>query len=161
MDIISKITHAIEPSLTAMGYGLVLVRLADGGHRKTLAIMAERLDDRAMSFDDCADISRTVSALMDVEDPIAGAYNLEVSSPGVDRPLTKAKDFDRFAGQEAKMETMLPIDGRKRFRGVIKGIEKELITLALPEGEVKIPFGHVRTAKLVVSDTLVKKRKNK
>jgi ribosome maturation factor RimP len=148
MDIISKITQAIEPSLDSMGYGLVLVRLADGGYRKTLTVMAERKDDRMMSFDDCTEISRTVSALLDVEDPITSAYNLEVCSPGIDRPLTRLADFQRFMGSEAKIETLFPIDGRKRFKGVLKGINKEMISVSMPEGEVEIPFPQVRTAKL-------------
>lgn len=138
-----------------MGYALVLVKLADGSRRKTLTLMAERTDDKMMSFDDCAEISRTVSALLDVEDPIAGAYDLEVSSPGIDRPLTKPQDFTRFAGYEAKCETMVPIDGRKRFKGAIVGIEGEVITFKMPEGEAKVPFSNIRTAKLVMTDALV------
>ena len=149
MDIVKKITQAIEPSLEALGYSLVLVRLADGSRRKTLTIMAERADEVPMSFNDCTEISRTVSALLEVEDPIAGEYDLEVSSPGIDRPLTKLADFKRFAGEEAKVETLLPIDGRKRFRGVIEGVKGELVILAMPEGKVEIPFSHVRTAKLI------------
>lgn len=165
MDIVTKITQAIEPSLAAMGYGLVQVKLADGSRRKTLTVMAERNDGQSMSFDDCAEISRMVSALMDVEDPITGAYDLEVCSPGIDRPLTRLADFERFAGHEAKIETMIPIEGRKRFKGVLKGTSKESIALALPEGEVDIPFSYVRTAKLVMTDALVegqmKKQKKK
>ena len=137
-----------------MGYGLVLVKLADGKGRKTLTVMAERTDDQMMSFDDCTEISRTVSALLDVEDPIQSAYNLEVCSPGIDRPLTRLNDFKRFEGFEAKIETMLPVDGRKRFKGELEGIESELIMLAMPEGKVKIPFPQIRTAKLVMTDAL-------
>jgi ribosome maturation factor RimP len=161
MDVISKITQTIEPSLTSMGYSVVLLKLAEGGSRKTLMVMAERADDRMMSFDDCTEISRTVSALLDVEDPINGAYDLEVCSPGIDRPLTRAADFTRFAGHEAKIETALPVDGRKRFKGVVKGMAKNVITLAMPEAEVQIPFGHIRTAKLVVTDALVEAHLNK
>jgi len=165
MDIISKITQTIEPSLESMGYGLVLIKLADGSRRKTLTIMAERTDDQSMSFDDCTEISRTVSALLDVEDPITSAYDLEVCSPGIDRPLTKLADFKRFAGYEAKIETMIPVDGRKRFKGQLKGTDKELIAVAMPEGEVSIPFSHIRVAKLVMTDALVeehlKKQKKK
>lgn len=156
MDILQKITQAIAPSLEAMGYGLVMVKLAEGSRRRALIVMAERTDNKAMSFDDCTEISRTVSALLDVEDPIQGAYDLEVCSPGIDRPLTRAKDFERFAGYEAKCETMIPVDGRKRFRGVIKGIKDGLVTLSLPEGgDASIPFQNIRTAKLVLTDALV------
>lgn len=155
MDIVSRITAMIEPSLEAMGYRIVLIKLSDRGKSKTLSIMAERLDDEVMSFDDCTDISRTVSALMDVEDPISGAYNLEVMSPGIDRPLTRPEDFTRYAGYEAKVESLLPIDGRKRFKGEIAGIKGEVITLNAPEGEFHIPFGQVKLAKLVLTDALM------
>lgn len=150
--------------MDAMGYTLVLVRLGDGMKRKTLTVMAERKDEVMMSFDDCAEISHTVSALLDVEDLIATAYNLEVSSPGLDRPLTRLADYTRFAGYEAKIETMLPIDGRKRFRGVVKGVDDTRVQLSMPEGEVAIPFSGIRTAKLVMTDALVEadlKKRNK
>jgi len=149
MDILTRITQAIEPSLEAMGYSVVQIKLADGGKRKTLSIMAERKDDNNMSFDDCAEISRTVSALLDVEDPITSAYNLEVCSPGIDRPLTKLADYTRFKGYEIKLETIFPIEGRKRFKGVIKGVNKETIELSMPEGEVQILYPQVKMAKLV------------
>ena len=155
MDVIQKITQTIEPSLDSLGYALVLVKLGDGGKRKTLTVMAERKDDVNMSFDDCTEISRTVSALLDVEDPITTAYNLEVCSPGIDRPLTKLADYTRFKGLEVKLETIFPVDGRKRFRGVIKGVDKETVQLAMPEGEVQIVFAHIRTCRLVMTDALV------
>src|ERR1700691_3534201 len=110
----------IEPSLEAMGYRLVRVAFL-GARRATLQIMAERLDDTPMTVEDCTEISRSVSALLDVADPIADAYMLEVSSPGIDRPLTRPEDYDRFAGFEAKIELGQPIDGRKRFRGRLLG----------------------------------------
>ena len=156
MDVISKITQIVEPSLESMGYGIVLIKLADGGKRKTLTVMAERKDDQMMSFDDCTEISRTISALLDVDDPITTAYNLEVCSPGIDRPLTKIEDFKRFNGFEAKIETLMPVEGRKRFRGELKGTQKDIITVLMPEGnEVKLPFSHVRIAKLVMTDALI------
>lgn len=156
MDVVHKIREAIEPSLSAMGYGLVQVKLAEGSRRRALILMAERTDDKAMSFDDCTEISRTVSALLDVEDPIEGAYDLEVCSPGIDRPLTREMDFERYTGYEAKCETMIPVEGRKRFRGIIKGIKKGLITIVMPEGtESQIAFTNIRTAKLVLTDALV------
>lgn len=151
MDVIEKITTTIEPSLDDMGYALVLVRMADNARRKTLTIMAERKDERGMSMEDCTNISRHVGALLEVEDPISGAYDLEVCSPGIDRPLTKLKDFSRFAGQEAKIETQLPIDGRKRFRGVIEGVNGETIHIAMPEGKANVEFPNIRTAKIIPS----------
>jgi len=154
VDIVTKITAAIEPSLDAMGYALVLVKLTDG-RRKTLAIMADRKDGEAISVEDCTDISRTVSALLDVEDPIQSAYDLEVSSPGIDRPLTKLVDFARYAGNEVKAETMVPIDGRKRFRGIVKGVKGEIITMVIDKNEVEIPFRNIRAAKLVLTDALL------
>ena len=133
-----------------MGYSLVSVKIADGARRKALIIMAERSDDVPMSFDDCTEISRTVSALLDVEDPITTAYDLEVCSPGLDRPLTKLADYTRFTGCEAKLETMIPLNGRKRFRGVIKGVKGDIITLLMEEGdEVPVAFSNIRGAKLI------------
>lgn len=155
MDVLQKITATIEPSLNALGYGVVQVKLSDGARRKTLMIMAERLDDVMMGFDDCSEISRTVSALLDVDDPITGAYDLEVCSPGLDRPLTRLADYTKYAGHEAKCETFIPLDGRKRFRGILKGTHGEDILLDMPEGEARVPFSHIRTAKLVMNDALV------
>ena len=157
MDIVQRILQAIGPSLTAMGYELVQVKLLDGSKRRTLTVMAERVDGKAMSFDDCTEISRTVSALLDVEDPITTAYNLEVCSPGFDRPLTKLADFSRFMGEEVKLETIFPVEGRKRFRGVIKEVKNEKITLAMPEGEAQLAFAQIRTAKLVGTDIVATK----
>lgn len=160
MDIVSKITQAVEPSLSSLGYAIVQVKFADGARRKTLTIMAERADGTPMGFDDCTEISRTVGALLEVEDPITTAYDLEVCSPGLDRPLTRIEDYTRFAGQDAKVETMIPIDGRKRFRGVIKAVKGEAVTLVMPEGnEVEIVVNLIRTAKLVAADVAVPKNK--
>lgn len=156
MDIVQKITIAIEPSLDAMGYGLVQVKLSDGARRKTLTIMAERQDNRPMGFDDCTEISRMVSALMEVEDPITGAYDLEVCSPGLDRPLTKPMDYKKYAGYEAKIETLLPMEGgRKRFRGAIAHADERSVRLKMPEGDIEIGFNNIRQAKLVMTDELV------
>jgi ribosome maturation factor RimP len=156
VDVIAKITQAIEPSLESMGYSLVLLKLAEGSGRRTLMVMAERTDDTMMSFDDCTEITRTVSALLDVEDPITGAYDLEVCSPGIDRPLTRPEHFTRFTGYEAKIETMLPVEGRKRFRGIVDGMEKDKVMVTLPEGmQFKIPVANIKTAKLVLTDALM------
>lgn len=156
MDLQSRLEALIAPSLDAMGYELVRVQL-QGKQRLTLQIMADRKDGVMMAVDDCADISRSVSALLDVEDPISAAYTLEVSSPGIDRPLTRAKDFAAWAGFEAKMESCQPIDGRKRFRGKLLGLDETgaFVRLAVEAGEVAIPLADVRGAKLVLTDELI------
>ncbi len=117
MEAIGEVERLVGPPIEGLGYELVRVRLTGGG-APTLQIMAERRDRREMSVEDCAEISRLVSAVLDVEDPIAGSYTLEVSSPGLDRPLVRAGDYDRFAGSEVRVETRRPIAGRKRFRAV-------------------------------------------
>lgn len=145
----------IAPSLEAMGYELVRV-LLQGKQRLTLQVMAERADGLAMTVDDCAEISRSLSALLDVEDPIEGAYTLEVSSPGIDRPLTRPKDFERWAGYEAKMESVMPVDGRKRFKGKLLGLdETDHVCIQTENGEARIAFADVRSAKLVLTDELI------
>jgi ribosome maturation factor RimP len=150
----NEITRIVEPSLEAMGYRLVRVMLS-GAKRPTLQLMAERLDNKPMSVEDCAEISRQVSALLDVADPIAGAYTLEVSSPGIDRPLVRPEDYDRFAGCEAQLELAQPQDGRKRFRGRLLGRADSDIRLAGPAGEVRLPFAAIAKAKLVLTDDLL------
>lgn len=155
MDLIEKITSIIEPSLDDMGYAIVQIKMADGDRRKTLTIMAERKDGVVMGFDDCTEISRVVGALLEVDDPITGAYNLEVCSPGIDRPLTKPEDYSKYAGYEAKIETQLPIDGRKRFRGVLKGMNDNKVTMDMEGKDTVISFSNIRTAKLVMTDALV------
>ena len=149
-----KIEAIIAPSLEAMGYRLVRVAVT-GGRRATLQVMAERADDRAMTVEDCADISRTVSALLDVADPIAGAYTLEVSSPGIDRPLVRREDFARFAGFEAKIELAAPRDGRRRFRGRLLGVEGDAVRMLVDAAEIELPLASVTRAKLVLTDELL------
>ena len=153
MDI-GKIEAIIAPSLEAMGYRVVRVAVT-GGRRATLQIMAERADEAAMTVDDCADISRTVSALLDVADPIETAYFLEVSSPGIDRPLVKREDFARFAGYETRVELSAPVDGRKRFRGRLEGIEGDQVRLVVEGAPVVLPFPIITRAKLVLTDELL------
>lgn len=148
-----RIAALIEPSIEAMGFELVRVQIS-GQKRKQLQIMAER-PDGTMTVEDCAEISRTVSALMDVEDPIPDEYTLEVSSPGIDRPLTRLKDFERFAGLEAKVELRLPIDGQRRFRGRLLGTERDDIRLETEKGELSLPWADVQRAKLVMTDELL------
>ena len=149
-----RIAELIAPTLEAMGFELVRV-MSTGGRRPTLQVMAERLDRAGMTVDDCAEISRAVSAILDVEDPIKEAYQLEVSSPGIDRPLIKPADFERFAGFEARVETDRQIEGQRKFKGQLLGLENQAVRLALPEGERAIPFDAIRKAKLVLTDELL------
>jgi ribosome maturation factor RimP len=149
-----EIARLIEPSLAAMGYRVVRVALT-GTARPTLQVMAERGDETAMSVDDCALISRSVSALLDVADPIAGAYMLEVSSPGIDRPLVRPEDYDRFAGFEARIELRAPQDGRKRFRGRLLGRDGDQVRLVGEMGEARLPLAAIARAKLVLTDDLL------
>lgn len=155
----SSIAQLIEPSLAAMGYRLVRV-LMTGGRRATLQVMAERLDDLPITHDDCAKISRSVSALLDVVDPIVGAYTLEISSPGIDRPLVRAEDYDRFSGFEAKIEVMMPIDGRRRFRGRLIGTAEGAIRLLTVAGETQLPLDTVVRAKLILTSDLMAARQH-
>ena len=164
MLVLEQVERLIEPSLQDMGYTLVRVRFR-GGQRATLQIMAEKADDTAMEVADCADISRVVSALLDVEDPIKGSYQLEVSSPGIDRPLVRAEDFERYAGFEAKVETTTPIDGRRRFRGQLLGMAGNCVRLKPKGGEADrvavLPFDDIADAKLVLTDALIKANRSK
>lgn len=150
------IARLIEPTLTAMGFELVVVRL-HGGSRPRVQVMAEPQDRaRGMTVDDCAQISHAVSAVLDVEDPIGGAYLLEVSSPGIDRPLVRAADFERFAGARARLETEAPIDGRRKFQGRLDGLDGPDVLIAAGQGEppeqIRIPLAALKRARLVVLD---------
>jgi ribosome maturation factor RimP len=150
----------IAPSLEAMGYSLVRV-LMTGGHRATLQIMAERLDDLPITHDDCAQISHSVSALLDVANPIAGSYTLEISSPGIDRPLVRAEDYDRFAGLEARIELATAVSGRRRFRGRLLGTSGDAILLLTEGVETRLPLDAVARAKLILTDDLVAAARHK
>jgi len=150
----NEIAQMIEPSLVAMGYRLVRV-VVTNGRRATLQVMAERIDDAPMTVDDCALISRSVSALLDVADPIAGAYLLEISSPGIDRPLVRPEDYDRFSGFEARIELTEPFAGRKRFRGRLLGTADGEVRLATEAGEARLPLASVARARLVLTDDLI------
>lgn len=154
VESIQKVTELIEPTLHDMGFAPVRVLLT-GGQRPTLQVMVERLDQQPVTLDHCAEISHAISALLDVEDPLPGAYHLEVTSPGVDRPLVRRADYERFAGFEARLETETPIDGRRRFRGRLLGLAGDDVRLALPEGEKAIPFNAIKKAKLVLTDELL------
>ncbi|EAQ04013.1 hypothetical protein OB2597_12236 [Pseudooceanicola batsensis HTCC2597] len=160
MDLIAKtaidrrLAEIVTPVIEDMGFELVRLRLM-GGQTKTLQIMAER-PGGGIEVDECAEISNAVSATLDVEDPVSDAYTLEVSSPGIDRPLTRLKDFDTFQGYEAKIETTELIDGRKRFKGVLAGVEGGEILINIEEGTVGLHFDWLADAKLVLTDELIK-----
>lgn len=157
MDICDKIATEIEPTLNDMGYDIVRVAL-NGNETKVLQVMAERQDRVDMTVDDCADVSRAVSALLDVSDPFAGRYTLEVSSPGLDRPLVRAEDYARFKGDIAKIELNHEINGRKRFKGTLKGLENNNTVVFDFEGtEMKVPFADIQKAKLMLTDELIQK----
>lgn len=149
-----RIAAIVGPSIEADGFELVRVQLTDGAPR-TLQIMVDRIDGGPMIVEHCAKISRLVSALLDVEDPIAGSYTLEVSSPGIDRPLVREKDFERFAGYEARLETTEPIDGRRRFRGRLDGIGETGVRIAVDGDTAVVPFEMIDRAKLVLTDELL------
>ncbi|HEV2673959.1 MAG TPA: ribosome maturation factor RimP [Aliidongia sp.] len=153
---VEVIERMIAPSLESMGFRLVRVSFG-GGSRPVLQIMAEPADGSGMNVEHCADISRAVSALLDVEDPIKLAYTLEVTSPGIDRPLISREDFRKYAGFDAKFESERLIDGRKRFKGVIVGIdEQDRLTVTDDKATVAVPFTEVRKAKLLLTDALLK-----
>lgn len=150
VDSAEKIQQLIAPVVEALGFDLVRV-LFTGTGRRTLQIMAER-PDGSMNVEDCATISREISVLLDVEDAVRGEYSLEVSSPGVDRPLTRAKDFERFAGNNAKVESRIAIGGRRRFKGRLLGLAGDHVLIRTAEGEVTVPLADVIKAKLLISD---------
>lgn len=148
-----RLAALVAPTIEDLGFELVRLRLM-GGKRAVLQIMAER-PDGGIEVDDCARISRAVSALLDVEDPISGEYTLEVSSPGIDRPLTRLKDFETWAGYEARLETSELIDGRRRFKGELAGVQDGEVLLEIPEGVIGLAFDLLSDAKLVLTDALI------
>ncbi len=152
-----KITHIIEPSIDDMGYELVRVMLLNQGHNQVLQVMIERKDGQELTVDHCADVSHTVSALLDVEDPIVGEYSLEVSSPGIDRPLTRLKDFVTYAGYEAKIELDRPLDSRRRYRGNLLGVKGDDVKIMVDGQIYEVPFAMIQQSNLVMSDDLLKK----
>lgn len=154
MDPAARIAALIEPAAADLGYRLVRVTFG-GGARPRLQVMAERADG-TMTIEDCETLSREVSAVLDVADPIRGDYVLEVSSPGLDRPLIRAEDFARYAGHEAKITARAPINGQRRFTGRLDGIDGDgVIAIVTAQGTVRIPFVSVEKAKLVLTEALL------
>ena len=149
-----EIERLISPSVEDLGFSIVRVQVT-GQNEMRLQVMIERNDLKTMHVDQCASVSRAISAILDVEDPIRSGYALEVSSPGIDRPLTRPEDFERFAGFEAKVEMDRPIEGRKRFRGKILGLEDNDVRLADELREWRLPFVDIGRAKLIITDELL------
>ena len=149
-----RVAEIITPVIEDLGFELVRVRLM-GGEYKTLQIMAER-PEGGIEVDQCAAISTAVGASLDVEDPIIDAYTLEVSSPGIDRPLTRLKDFDVWQGYEVKIETTEMIDGRRRFKGELAGTDGDDVLINIPEGTIGLKFDWLSDAKLVLTDDLIR-----
>jgi len=155
----ARVAAIVEPIIEGLGYRLVRVKLSTR-NGQTLQVMVERADG-TMTVEDCGEVSRNISPALDVEDPISGAYHLEVSSPGIDRPLVRRADFVRWAGHEAKIELSAPIEGRKRFRGILIGLDGDATGVKLedaPEGapdRVWLPLDAISDARLVMTDALI------
>lgn len=149
-----RIAEIITPVVEDMGFEVVRIRLMTG-KESILQVMAQS-PDGTIEVDDCGKISTAISAVMDVEDPILDAYNLEVSSPGIDRPLTRLKDFAQWEGFEAKIETDELIDGRRRFKGQLAGVEGDEVLITISEGTIGLKFEWLSDAKLVLTDELIR-----
>lgn len=157
MTDIAALTRLIEPEAKALGFDLVRIAMFGGRSDPTLQVMAERPDTRQLDLADCEALSRRISDVLDANDPIEEAYRLEVSSPGIDRPLTRLKDYADWQGYDARIRLTEPIDGRKQFDARLVSIEGDTITIyAERAGEIAIPFGRIASAKLLLTDALIK-----
>lgn len=151
----AKIADIIVPTMIDLGYDLVRVAVL-GRERPTVQIMADRADGAMITVEDCETISRSAGAVLDVNDPIPGEWTLEVSSAGIDRPLTRRRDWNRFTGHLARAETQFPIDGRKRFNGTILGADMTHARIRLDDGtDIALPLVDIRRAKLILTDALI------
>lgn len=160
MTDITAVTKLIEPAVTALGLDLVRVAMTGGQSDPTLQVMAERAETRQLTIDDCAELSRAISDIFDPleeegRDPIEGAYRLEVSSPGIDRPLTRRADFADWSGHEARIKYAQAVDGAKQVSGVIEGVEGDVIRITTPKGERAVDFANIASAKLLLTDKLI------
>jgi ribosome maturation factor RimP len=157
-ELLHRIEAIVAPTVVGMGYELVRVAMSRGGG--TLQIMIEPADGGPLDVEACAVVARALSAVLDVEDPIPSAYTLEVSSPGIDRPLTRPKDYARWSGHLARFETALPIDGRRRFKGTLLGLQDDTVKLRLEDGqEAQLPLSAVTRAKLEMTDALIEEHR--
>ena len=160
MTDVTAIANLIEPAVTALGLDLVRVAMIGGKSDPTLQIMAERPDTRQLSIDDCADLSRAISEIFDPleeagRDPIDGAYRLEVSSPGIDRPLTRLADYADWAGHEVRVKFVSPVDAAKQVTGDIIGIDGDMVAIETTKGRREVAFANIQSAKLVLTDKLI------
>ncbi|MEA1071679.1 ribosome maturation protein RimP [Sphingomonas sp. LY29] len=156
----ATITPLIEPAVKALGFDLVRVAMIGGTSDPTLQVMAERRETRQLTIDDCADLSRAISEILDAEeaagrDPIEGGYRLEVSSPGIDRPLTRRSDYADWTGHEARIKFVDPVDGSKQISGIIEGIDGDTVRVTTPKGERLADFANIASAKLLLTDKLI------
>jgi ribosome maturation factor RimP len=158
---IAVLTQLIEPEARALGFDLVRVKLFGGAGDRTLQVMAERPDTRQLTIDDCADLSRRVSDVLDAaeeagNDPLPEAYRLEVSSPGIDRPLTRLRDYADWTGHEARITLAAPIDGRKQLTGDLAGLDGEAVLIDVRKhARMAVPFAAIADAKLTITDQLI------
>ncbi len=155
MTDIAAVAKQIEPEIQSLGFDLVRVAMIGGTSDPTLQIMAERRDTRQLALADCEAISRRLSEWLDANDPIDGAYRLEVSSPGIDRPLTRPADYADWTGHEARLKLDPPVDGAKQVSGNIEGIDGDTVRISSPNGERAIPFAAIASAKLLLTDKLI------
>ena len=155
MTDVSGLERMIEPEVKNLGFDLVRVCMIGGSSDPTLQVMAERPDTRQLDLSDCERISRKLSDLLDERDPIEGNYRLEVSSPGIDRPLTRLKDFSDWQGHEARLKLADVVDGAKQVSGAIAGVDGDTVRIASPKGERAIPFNSIASAKLLLTDKLI------
>jgi ribosome maturation factor RimP len=149
-----RVVALIDPTAAGLGFRIVRVRLS-GNRRKRLQIMAERVSDGEMGIADCSKLSRALAPVFDLDDPVEGEYDLEISSPGIDRPLMRIEDFERFKGHEAKLETSAMNDNQRRFKGVISAVEGDVIVLTTDQGEARLKFEQLSDARLVLTDKLI------
>lgn len=156
MERLTWLEDMIAPTLEDMGFEVVRVAVTGDGGRRALQVMADRIDGCQISIEDCRTISTTLSGLFEADDPLEGSYDLEISSAGIDRPLTRPKDFTAYAGLEAKIQTRRPIDGRKRFQGVLVGLSPEHTVVITMDGEkIAVPLSEVDRAQLILTDELI------
>ena len=152
---IAELERMIGPEVKSLGFDLVRVMMIGGLSDPTLQVMAERPDTRQLDIADCEIISRRLSDLLDSDDPIEGSYRLEVSSPGIDRPLTRLRDYSDWAGHEARIRFAEPVNGAKQASGIIEGVEGNIVRVATTMGERTIDFANIASAKLVLTDKLI------
>lgn len=153
---LNKLEQLIEPEAQALGFELVRVQFVSGADELTLQVMAERPETGQLNIDDCAALSRRISETFDEVDPIEEAYRLEVSSPGIDRPLTRAKDYANWAGHEARINLIDAVDGKKQLRGLLAGVEGEIIAIDdRKSGRQETALSNVHSAKLILTDALI------